>query len=301
MFRQKFAVLIAVAAVTATPAFAQVGTLDKIKASGTITMGVRDGSIPLSYTIGAEKYVGFHVDICNRIIDAVRGKLDMPNLKVAYQVVTSQNRIPLVRNGTVDIECGSTTNNATRQKDVAFAVTTFIEEGRVAVRTDSGIKSIAGLKGKTIVATTGTTTLQHLRRYESSSEAEFKEVFGKDHQDSFLLLESGRADGFVNDGVMLASLIASSKNPKNFAVVGDAFYVEPIAIMLRKDDPAFKKLADDTIRSMAAGGALLDLWTKWYLRPIPPNGITIGLDVPAVIKAAWANPNDKPAEEYAKR
>jgi glutamate/aspartate transport system substrate-binding protein len=168
----------------------------------------------------------------------------------------------------------------------------------MAVKANSGITSIQQLAGRTVVTTSGTTSVQHLRKHERATGLDFKEVYGKDHADSFLLLETGRADAYVIDGAMLASLIATSKNPKDFVVAGEVLNIEPIAIMMRKDDPAFKKIANHTIETMAASGALRDLWTKWYLSPIPPKGVAIGLQTPASIKAAWANLNDKPMEDY---
>ena len=279
---------------------AQADTLAKVKASGSITMGVRDSSGALSYTLGDGKYAGYHVEICQRIIGniekAVGRKLD-----VKYQSVTSQNRIPLVQNGTVDIECGSTTNNAARQKDVAFVVTTYVEEVRIAVKANSGITSIAQLKDRNVATTTGTTSVQLLRRHERANGVDFKEVFGKDHADSFLLLESGRADAFVMDGSILAGNIANSKNPADYRIVGEVLNVEPIAIMVRKDDPAFKQVADDTVRELAKSGELAKLYDKWFLQPIPPKNARVGLALSDATKAAWANPNDKPAEEYNKK
>ena len=279
---------------------AQADTLAKVKGSGSITMGVRDSSGALSYTLGDGKYAGYHVEICQRIIanveKAVGRKLD-----VKYQSVTSQNRIPLVQNGTVDIECGSTTNNTARQKDVAFAVTTYVEEVRIAVKANSGITSIAQLNGKNVATTTGTTSVQLLRRHERANGVNFSEVFGKDHADSFLLLESGRADAFVMDGSILAGNIANSKSPADYRIVGEVLSVEPIAIMVRKDDPAFKKVADDTIRDLIKTGEMNKLWDKWFLQPIPPKNVKIGLALSDSTKAAWANPNDKPAEDYNKK
>ncbi|CAA9444104.1 MAG: Glutamate Aspartate periplasmic binding protein precursor GltI, partial [uncultured Ramlibacter sp.] len=205
------------------------------------------------------------------------------------------------QNGTVDIECGSTTNNATRQKDVSFALTTYVEEVRIAVKANSGINSLAQLNGKTVATTTGTTSVQLLRKHERATNVNFNEVFGKDHADSFLMLESGRADAFVMDGQILAGNIATSKNPADFKIVGETISVEPIAIMLRKDDAAFKKLADDTIRDMAKSGELQKLYDKWFMQPIPPKNTKVGLPLSEATKAAWANPNDKPLEEYLKK
>jgi len=290
--------LLALAAVLAVGVVHAEDTLKKIKDSGAVTMGVRESS-GLSYTLGDGKYVGFHIDVCTKVLADVQKQLGLAKLDVKYQPVTSQNRIPLVQNGTVDIECGSTTNNATRQKDVAFAVTTYVEEVRMAVKANSGIKSIADLKGKTLATTTGTTSVQTLRKNKRAENLDFKEVFGKDHSDSFLLLESGRADAFVMDGSILAKNIATSKNPKDFAIVGEVLSVEPIAIMLRKDDPGFKKAVDDSIKAQIKSGDLAKTYDKWFMQPIPPAGAKIGLPVSDATKAAWAAPNDKPMEEYA--
>ena len=290
---------VAVAALACVGAQAQ-DTLSKVKASGTITMGVRDSSGALSYTLGDGKYAGYHYEVCQRIIasaeKAVGKKLD-----VKFQSVTSQNRIPLVQNGTVDIECGSTTNNAARQKDVAFVVTTYVEEVRIAVKANSGITSIAQLKDRNVATTTGTTSVQLLRKHERANGIDFKEVFGKDHADSFLLLDSGRADAFVMDGQILAGNIATSKAPADFKIVGEVLNVEPIAIMIRKDDPAFKKLADDTVAALAESGELAKIYDKWFVQPIPPKNTRVGLPASDATKAAWANLNDKPAEDYAKK
>ena len=292
--------LLALAAVALTSVAAQADTLAKVKDSGVITMGVRDSSGALSYTLGDGKYAGYHIEICQRIIGNLE-KAVGKKLEVKYQSVTSQNRIPLVQNGTVDIECGSTTNNAARQKDVSFVVTTYVEEVRTAVRAKSGITSISQLNGKNVATTTGTTSVQLLRKHERANGIDFKEVFGKDHADSFLLLESGRADAFVMDSQILAGNIANAKNPSEFKIVGEAISVEPIAIMIRKDDPAFKKLADDTVASLAKSGELAKIYDKWFVQPIPPNNTRVGLPASDATKAAWANLNDKPAEDYAKK
>ena len=298
---KKHLLAVAVTALAAGSVFAQANdTLAKIKASGVVTMGVRESS-GLSYTLGDGKYTGFHYDICTKIIADVQKQLGLAKLDTKYQPVTSQNRIPLVQNGTVDLECGSTTNNAARQKDVAFAVTTYVEEVRMAVKASSGIAGIKDLNGKNVATTTGTTSVQTLRKNERATGVDFKEVFGKDHADSFLLLESGRADAFVMDGSILASNIAKSKTPADFKVVGEVLSVEPIAIMIRKDDPAFKKAVDDSIKAQIKNGDLAKLWDKWFLQPIPPANVKVGLPLSDATKAAWATPNDKPMEEYAKK
>jgi glutamate/aspartate transport system substrate-binding protein len=298
---KKTLLAIAVAGLASSAVFAQAtDTLAKVKASGVITMGVRDSSGALSYTLGDGKYTGYHVEICQRVIANVE-KAAGRKLEVKYQPVTSQNRIPLVQNGTVDIECGSTTNNATRLKDVAFLPTTFVEEVRIAVKTSSGINGIKDLNGKNVATTTGTTSVQTLRKNERAQGIDFKEVFGKDHADSFLLLESGRAEAFVMDGAILAGNIATAKNPADFKLVGEVLSVEPIAIMVRKDDAAFKKIGDDTVKELAKSGELAKLWDKWFMQPIPPKNTKVGYAVSESTKQAWANPNDKPMEDYAKK
>jgi glutamate/aspartate transport system substrate-binding protein len=294
---------LAISAIAAGSAMAQApatSTIDKVKASGVVTMGVRESSGALSYTLGDGKFTGFHVEICSRILAELE-KQAGKKVEVKYQSVTSQNRIPLVQNGTVDIECGSTTNNATRQKDVAFLNTTFVEEVRFAVKANSGINGIAQLNGKNVATTTGTTSVQTLRKNERATGVDFKEVFGKDHADSFLLLETGRADAFVMDGSILAGNIASAKTPADFKIVGEVLSVEPIAIMIRKDDPAFKKLGNDVIAGMVKSGDMAKLWDKWFVQPIPPKNTRVGLPVSESTKAAWANMNDKPMEDYAKK
>ena len=291
---------VAVAALAVTGALAQANdTLAKVKASGTITMGVRESSGAMSYTLGDGKYAGFHVEICQRVIQAVETAVGR-KLEVKYQPVTSQNRIPLVQNGTVDIECGTTTNNATRAKDVSFLNTTFVEEVRMAVKANSGITSIAQLNGKNVATTTGTTSVQTLRKNERASNIDFKEVYGKDHADSFLLLESGRADAFVMDDNILAGLIASSKNPKDYAIVGETLNVEPIAIMIRKDDPKFKKAVDDYIRGAMKDGELNILYTKWFMKPIPPKDTSVNLPMGKILSDLVKKPSDAPAEEFNK-
>ncbi len=286
----------------AMPALAQdTGTLKKIKDSGSVTMGVRESSGGLSFTLGDGKFAGFHVELCQRALADVQQQLGMTKLDIKYQPVTSQNRIPLMQNGTVDIECGSTTNNAARQKDVSFAVTTYVEEVRIAVKANSGITSIGQLNGKNVATTTGTTSVQHLRKHERGAGVTFNEVYGKDHADSFLLLESGRAEAFVMDGQILAGNIAKSKNPDDFKIVGEVLAVEPIAIMLRKDDPDFKKAVDASLAAMMESGEMAKIYDKWFMQPIPPINTRIGLPASDATQAAWAAPNDKPMEDYAKQ
>ena len=272
-------------------------TLAKIKSSGAVTLGVRESS-GLGYTLGNGKYVGFHTEMGEVILRDVQKQLKLEQLTVNYQPLTSQNRIPLVQNGTVDIECGSTTNNQARLKDAAFAYTTYVEEVRIAVKTKSGIKDIKDLAGKTLVTTTGTTSVQTLRKNKRAEKLDFKEVMGKDHADSFLMLESDRADAFVMDGSILAANISKSKNPGDFKIVGPVLSVEPIACMLRKDDPEFLKAVNASIARQVKDGSLAKLYDKWFMQPIPPNNVKIGLPMTAATKDAWKNLNMKPMEEY---
>lgn len=286
---------------SAPAAFAQQSTLDKMRSSGAATMGVRESSGALSYTLGDGKYAGFHVEICNTVLRDIQKQLNIKTLDIKYSPVTSQNRIPLLQNGTVDIECGSTTNNATRQKDVAFAVTTYVEEIRIAVKANSGITSLNQLNGRKVATTTGTTSVQLLRKHERATGVNFEEIFGKDHSDSFLLLESGRADAFVMDGSILAGNIANARNPGDYRIVGEVIAVEPIAIMMRKDDPSFKKAVDESIIKMMKDGTLTKLWDKWFMQPIPPKNARVGLALSDSTKQAWSSPNDRPAEDYQKK
>jgi glutamate/aspartate transport system substrate-binding protein len=276
-------------------------TLEKMKSTGAITMGVRESSIPMSYTTGDSRFDGYHVEVCRMILADLKDKLGLSTLRMNYQPVTSQNRVPLVQNGTVDIECGTTTNNTARAKDVGFANTLYVEEVRIAVKANSGITSIAQLAGKKVATTTGTTSVQLLRKHEKANGVNFDEVFGKDHADSFLLLESGRADAFVMDGSILAGNIANSKNPKDYKIVGEVLSTEPIAIMVPKNDPEFKAAVNAAIAKIVANGNMPKLWNKWFLAPIPPKNIIVGLELSPATKNAWANLNDKPAEDYNKK
>lgn len=291
--KKKFWLAVGMTAV-ALGAHAQANdTLAKAKAAGKVVMGVRESSAPLSYTTGGGQFTGYHVELCQRILKSV-----LPGVPVEYVPVTSANRIPLVQNGTVDIECGSTTNNETRQKDVSFALTTYVTEVRTAVKADSKINSVADLNGKSVATTTGTTSVALLRKNKRAQGIQFKEVYGKDHADSFLLLESGRADAFVMDDNILAGLIAGSQNPKGYKIVGETLNVEPIAIMVRKDDPKFKAAVDDYIRKAMKDGELKLLYTKWFEKPIPPKNTSVNLPMGKILGDLVKAPNDKPAEAF---
>ncbi|HEX9191636.1 MAG TPA: transporter substrate-binding domain-containing protein [Candidatus Deferrimicrobiaceae bacterium] len=291
------------ALLVSTPGFGEepTGTLKKVKEGGSITMGIRESSYPLSYLDDKQQPIGYHIDVCNKIVDAVKTQLKMPALKVQHQPVTSQNRIPLVSNGTVDLECGSTTNNEARQKQVSFVYTTFVTNVRMVVKKASGITSLSQLGGKPVATTSGTTSVQLMRAHEKGKHIDFKEVYGKDHADSFLLLETDRAVAFVMDDNLLAGLVATSKNPGEYAIVGEVLSVEPIAVMIRKDDTQFKKLADDTVRGIMKSGELDKLYAKWFMSPIPPKNISMNFPMSEKLKELIKNPSDAPAEAFNKK
>lgn len=298
---KKHLLAVAVAALAAGSAMAQANdTLAKVKSSGSITLGVRESSGALAYTLGDGKYVGFHTEMAENIVKDIQKSLGLAKVDVKHQPVTSQNRIPLVVNGTVDLECGSTTNDLNRQKDVDFANTTYMEQVRIAVKANSGINDIKDLNGKTVATTTGTTSVQLLRQNKRAEGIDFKNVMGKDHADSFLLLETGRADAFVMDGSILAGNISKSKNPSDFKLVGEPLSTEPIACMLRKNDPKFLKAVNDSIARQVKDGSLEKLYDKWFMQPIPPANQKVGLPLSESTKNAWLNPNNKPKEDFNK-
>lgn len=273
------------------------GTLDKIRTSGKVVLGVREASPPMAYALGAnERFVGYHVELCERVLKDI-----VPKARLEYMALTAQNTLPLVSNGTVDIGCGPTTNNLARQQQVAFALTTYVSEVRMAVRADSGITSVAQLAGRTVAATTGTTAVQLLRKLERAQNLTLKTSLGKDHLESFLILESGRADAFVLDDNLLAGIIANSKTPQAWRIVGEPLGSEPIALLLRKDDPAFKAAVDGAIRALMKSGELDRLYAKWFLEPIPPRQTPLNLPMSTALRQLIANPNDLPLESYAAR
>jgi len=271
----------------------EASTLAKIKASGAITFGYREASFGFSYLDGDAKPVGYSIDICKRIVEAIKTELKLPAVEIKYQAVTSANRIPLVQNGTVDIECGSTTNLVERQKLVAFSPDIFRYNVRTLVKTDSGIKSIADLQGKTVVTTAGTTSFRLLREADKGRSLEVTQLAGKDHTDSFLLVESGRAQAFVLDDILLAGQIANARNPKDFAIVGESLRTENQSLMFRKDDPEFKAVVDRVVGGMMKSGEMEKLYNRWFMSPIPPKNININYPMNAETKDAFANPSSK--------
>lgn len=278
----------------AAPGHAQdVPTLKRIKDTGTITIGNRDASFGFSYTEGSSAPIGYSIDICHRIVEAVKAELKMPGIQVKYQTVTSQNRMPLVINGTVDLECGSTTNLVERQKQVAFSPDIFRYNVRMAVKASSGIRSVGDLNGKAVVTTAGTTSYRLLKEQERAKALDITNLSGKDHSESFLLLESGRASAFVLDDILLAGLIANSKSPKDYAIVGESLRTENQALMFRKDDPQFKALVDRVVGDMMKSGEMERLYNRWFMSPIPPKNINISYPMNAETKDAFANPSSK--------
>ena len=279
----------------ATAGAQTVPTLKKVADSGKITVSYREASVPFSYLIGSTKAIGFSVEIAEAIVDDVRKKVKKPTLEVAYMPVTSQNRIPLLVNGTYDLECGSTTNNSARGKDVAFSINTFYTGTRLLTKKTSGVKNYADLAKKTVASTTGTTNAQVIRKYNAEKNLDMQLMLGKDHDDSLLLVESDRAVAFAMDDILLFGLLANSKNPGALQVVGDSLQVEPYACMLRKDDPEFKKLVDGTISRLMKSGEYGRLYTKWFESPIAPKGTNLGLPMSEQLKANLNAQSDQPA------
>jgi len=290
----KFTVLMAAVLLTATGAQA-ADTLAKIAASNKITMAYRESSVPFSYLDGPSKPIGFSVELSNAIFAAVKTKLNKPGLESGWMAVTSQNRIPLLQNGTIDLECGSTTNNTARGKDVAFAINHFYTGTRLLVKTNSGIKNYADLKGKKVAITTGTTNMLVVRKYNEEKKLDIDILSAKDHADALLLVESDRASAFAMDDILLFGLRSNSKSPADLEVVGDALQVEPYACMLPKDDPQFKALVDGVITGMMKSGDFEKLYNKWFLAPIPPKGLPIGLPMSQELRDNIKTPTDKPA------
>jgi ABC-type amino acid transport substrate-binding protein len=270
-------------------------TLDKIKASGSITLAYRESSIPFSYLGGDAQPTGFSWEICNKLVEQVKKATGRADLKVSTQSVSSLNRIPLMQNGTIDMECGSTTNNSERAKLVSFAINTFYTGTRLLVKANSPIKSAADLKGKKVVSTTGTTNFQVLRKLNVDRALGFELLSAKDHAESALMVQTDRADAFGMDDILLYGLRASAHNPAELAIVGEAIQVEPYAIMLRKDDPAFKKLVDDGIAAMMKSGEFEVLYKKWFQSPVPPKGINLNAPMSRELKDNLKALSDKPA------
>ncbi len=286
----------ALALATALPVLAQsVPTLDKVRSTGQITLAYRESSIPFSYLDDKAQPTGFGHEICLRIVDAVKKATGRADLVVALQSVTSANRIPLLVNGTVDIECGSTTNNSERARQVQFATNYFYTGTRFLVKAGTQVKSIDDLKGKTVVSTSGTTNYKILRNLNEEKKLGIDLLAAKDHAESALMVESGRAVAFGMDDILLYGLKASSQNPASLAVVGDPIQVEPYAIMMRPGDPAFQKLVDDTLAGLMKSGEFAKLYARWFQSPIPPKGINLNAPMSAELIENMKALSDKPA------
>ena len=268
-------------------------TLKKIKDSGAITIGHRDASIPFSYYDDKQQPVGFSMDLCARIADAVKNELKMPKLEVKYQLVTSANRIPLMANGTIDLECGSTTNNIERQKQVWFTITHFLTANRYVTKKASNIKSIEDLKGKTVVSTSGTTNIKQATDLNVAKNMGMNIIPANGHPEAFQMVETGRAVAFVMDDILLYTLVAQARTPGDYVISSDALSLpEPYGIMLRKDDSAFKKVVDNAMIQTYKSGEINKIYDKWFTRPVPPKGINYNVPMSPLFKNLIANPTD---------
>jgi glutamate/aspartate transport system substrate-binding protein len=289
-----FISIIAAASIVNGPALAQslTGTLKKIKDSGTITLGHRESSIPFSYYDDKQQVVGYAMDLCSGIVNAIKQELKFDKLEVKLNPVTSATRIPLIANGTVDLECGSTTNNLDRQKQVGFTITHFVTANRFVSKKSANLKTVDDLKGKTIVSTSGTTNIKQITEIGAQKNLGLNILAAKDHAEAFLMVETDRAAAFVMDDILLYSLVAGSKSPGDYVISADALSVEPYGIMLRRDDAPFKAMVDAAMTATYKGGAINAIYEKWFLKPIPPRGINLNLPMSAAFKKVVANPTD---------
>ena len=269
-------------------------TLQKIKDSGTITIGNRDSSVPFSYLDDSQKPIGFSLELCDLVVARIKTRLGLPGLKVAYQAVNSSNRIPLVKNGTVDIECGSTANTIQRQEEVAYSVIFYAPQFKWISLKSSGLKTTDDLKGKTVAVTQGTNTSQFVAKLNTDKGLGMKILQGKDHAESFLLVETGRAAAWMEDDVLIAGFRANAKKPADFRLLDKSYPSDPYALMIRKDDRQFKALVDETLANLMRSGEFEKLYTQWFERPIPPRAINIQLPMSDALKHAIKEPNDRP-------
>ena len=289
--KSRFAIIAALAAfAVALPALAQEGTLKKIKDSGSITIGHRDASLPFSYYDDKQQPIGYAMDLCAKIVDAVKAELKMPGIKTNYQLVTSANRIPLMANGTIDLECGSTTNNVARQEQVWFTMTHFVTANRWVAKKSAKLKSLQDLKGKTIVSTAGTTNIKQITEINAAQNLGMNIISANGHPEAFQMVETGRAVAFVMDDILLAGLAAQSRSPKDYDISPIALSVEPYGIMLRKDDKAFKALADKALSQVYKSGQINAIYSKWFEKPVPPKGVNLNLPMSPALKKVMANP-----------
>jgi len=281
----------AAALAVALPATAQ-DTLKKIKDSGSITIGHRDASVPFSYYDDKQQPVGYAMQLCGRIVEAVKSELKMPKLEVKYQLVTSANRIPLMANGTIDLECGSTTNNLERQKQVWFTITHFVTANRWVARKSAKLNHLADLKGKTVVSTAGTTNIKQITELNGQHNLGMNIISANGHAEAFQMVETGRAVAFVMDDILLYSLVAQSRNPGDYVISAEALSVEPYGIMLRKDDTAFKKVVDAAMTDTYKSGAINAIYERWFLKPVPPKNINLNVPMSEQFRKVIASPTD---------
>ncbi len=296
MHTRKLPLLIAALMFVAAPAIAQelTGTLKKVKDSGTITIGYRDASIPFSYLDQNQKPIGYAMDICYKVVDAVKAKLKMPDIKIALNPVTSSTRIPLMANGTIDLECGSTTNNAERKKQVDFGMTYFVIKYRWVSKASDHMDTVDSLKGQTVVSTAGTTDIKALNELNTSKNMGMTVLSANDHPAAFLMVETGRAKAFLMDDILLSGLVANSKNPAEFHISKDSLGLEPYSLMMRRDDPEFKKVVDDAMTKLYKSGEIETIYKKWFESPIPPKGINLNIPISDALQKVFANPTDSP-------
>jgi glutamate/aspartate transport system substrate-binding protein len=286
--------VVAAAGFAAVPALAQepTGTLKKVKETGTITLGHRESSVPFSYYDDRQQVVGYAMDLCGRIVERVKDDLKLAKLDVKLNPVTSATRIPLMANGTIDLECGSTTNNLERQKQVSFTITHFVTANRFVSKKSANLKTVDDLKGKTVVSTSGTTNIKQITEIGAQKGLNLNILAAKDHAEAFLMVETGRAAAFVMDDVLLSSLVAGSKSPQDYVISADALSVEPYGIMLRRDDAPFKKVVDEAMIATYRGGAINAIYDKWFLKPIPPKGLNLNIPMSEAFKKVIASPTD---------
>lgn len=287
-----FTVLVAAGLFTSAAQAQESATLKKIKESGTITLGVRDSSIPFSYLDDKQSYQGYSIDLCMKAVSAIQKHLGLSSLNVRMNPVTSATRIPLMANGTIDIECGSTTNNLERQKQVSFAPTTFVSGSRLLAKKTANINSINDLRGKPLVSTAGTTSMKLITALNGEKNLGINILSAKDHAESFLMVETGRAVAFLMDDILLASLAANSKSPGDYVITKEAIEVEPYGIMMRRDDPEFKKIVDQAIVNVFKSGEINRIYTKWFQSPIPPKNINLNWPMSEQLKKVIAKPTD---------
>jgi len=288
----KYLIALLAALAVALPAMAQEGTLKKVKDSGSITIGHRDASLPFSYYDDKQQPIGYAMDLCMKIVDAVKAELKLPKLDVKYQLVTSANRIPLMANGTIDLECGSTTNNIARQEQVWFTMTHFVTANRWAYKKSAKLGKLSDLKGKTIVSTAGTTNIKGMTEINAARNLGMNIISANGHSEAFQMVETGRAVAFAMDDILLAGLVAQSRAPGDYAISTEATSVEPYGIMVRKGDKAFKAVADRAMTNVYKSGQIKAIYSKWFEKPVPPKGVNLKLPMTAAFKKVVAKPTD---------